>query len=76
MQDRKTTGLYDIDGDEIFEGDTLEYKTINNRIVKCIVKWSNFWNKFIGDISGEFDIKGDLLDLKPSYFCKAKKVSV
>lgn len=67
---KKTTGKFDIEGKEIFEGDHLKYKDINGNDNEFIVKWSNYWNKFIGDAYGE------IYDLSSDYFCKATKINL
>lgn len=69
MEEKRSTGLYDINEKEIFEGDTLEYTDIEGKLNHFTVKWSNYWNKFIGDAYGE------IYDLSPDYFCKAEKVN-
>lgn len=69
MEEKRSTGLHDINGEEIFEGDTLEYTDIEGKLNHFTVKWSNYWNKFIGDAYGE------IYDLSPDYFCKAEKVN-
>ena len=49
MEEKRSTGLHDINGEEIFEGDTLEYTDIEGKLNHFTVKWSNYWNKFVGD---------------------------
>jgi hypothetical protein len=67
MEGTRTTGKFDIEGNEIFEGDTLLYKDINGKMNEFKVKWSNYRKDFIGDALGE------IYDLSSKYFCKSIK---
>lgn len=69
MEEKRSTELHDINGAEIFEGDILEYTDIEGKLNQFVVKWSNYWNGFIGDAYGE------IYDLSSDYFCKAEKVN-
>lgn len=69
MKEKRDTGLKDINGKRIFEDDTLKYLDIEGKLNHFTVKWSNYWNCFIGEADGE------IYDLSPDYFCKAEKIN-
>ena len=58
----RTTSRYDKNGNEIFEGNRIEGKTMDGDTAIFIVRWSDYHGDFIGDCPDE------IYDVSPSIF--------
>ncbi len=60
---KRTTGEYDKNGKEIFEGNKLKGKNFDGEITVFNVRWSEFYSIFIGDNPDEiFDISESIFN--------------
>lgn len=53
------TGVHDINGKEIYEGDIIQYEDINKGVVEYSEKYAQFILKETGNIADEYEALGE-----------------